>query len=220
MREFRHVILIIDNYDSFTWNLVQRIGELDASLAIEVVRNDRITPDAAEAMAPTHLIVSPGPCTPLEAGISNDIISRFAGKIPVLGVCLGHQCIGFSHGMTVTRHSRLMHGKTSMIHHDGRGIFTGMSNPFVATRYHSLVVLRETVPAEGWEVSAWTTDTLDDGSTAEVVMGLRRTARAGEASAPLEGVQFHPESFLTAEGPGLLANFLGLRVGSASAPAA
>ncbi|TVQ34343.1 MAG: aminodeoxychorismate/anthranilate synthase component II [Phycisphaeraceae bacterium] len=211
------MILLLDNYDSFTWNLVQRIGELDPALDIEVVRNDLITPDAAEAMGPSHVIISPGPCTPLEAGVSNDIISRFAGRIPVLGVCLGHQCIGFSHGMTVTRHSRLMHGKTSMIHHDGRGIYAGLSNPFIATRYHSLVVLRDTVPAEGWEVSAWTTDTFEDGVTAEVVMGLRRVWGQSEGPAPLDGVQFHPESFLTVEGPRMLANFLGLSVGAMTA---
>ena len=215
-------VLLIDNYDSFTWNLVQRIGELDiaargatqggAPIQIEVVRNDKITPDQAAAMSPSHIIISPGPCSPKEAGVSNDMITRFAGKIPLLGVCLGHQCIGFTHGMTVTRAARVMHGKTSQISHDGRGIFAGVPNPFTATRYHSLVVLNETVPPAGWEVSAWTTESLEDGSTREVVMGLRRVpspARTG-SDAPVEGVQFHPESFLTLEGPRLLANFLGI----------
>ncbi len=211
------LVLIIDNYDSFTWNLVQRVGELDARVQVRVERNDKITPDEAEAIRPDRVIVSPGPCTPAEAGVSNEVIARFAGRVPVLGVCLGHQCIGFAHGMTVARHSRLMHGKTSEIHHDGRGIFAGMSNPFTATRYHSLVVLKDTVPPAGWEVSAWTTDTLEDGSREEVVMALRRVWDGkGEAGrAALDGVQFHPESFLTTEGPRLLANFLGV-----AAPAA
>lgn len=204
------MILLIDNYDSFTWNLVQRIGELDASLDLRVIRNDKITADEARAMGPSHIIISPGPCSPNEAGVSNDIITALAGKVPILGVCLGHQCIGHTHGMTVTRHTKIMHGKTSPIHHDGRGIFAGVPSPMTATRYHSLVVLRDTVPPAGWEVSAWTTDTLDDGREADVVMGLRRVGKPGEA--PLEGVQFHPESFLTTEGPKLLANFLGIRV--------
>lgn len=216
------MILLIDNYDSFTWNLVQRIGELDPSIDLKVVRNDKITPDQAVEMRPTHVIISPGPCSPAEAGVSNAMIERFVGKVPVLGVCLGHQCMGHVHGMTVTRNPKVMHGKTSLIHHDGKGLFAGVPNPFVATRYHSLVVLRETVPtpakaefgngsgvnAGGWEVSAWTTDTFADGSTRDVVMGLRRVGATGEA--PMEGVQFHPESFLTVEGPRLLANFLGI----------
>lgn len=204
------MILLIDNYDSFTWNLVQRIGELDPTIDLRVVRNDRITPDEAEALAPSRVIVSPGPCSPREAGVSNEIVSRFAGRVPVLGVCLGHQCIGDVNGMTVARHARIMHGKTSPIHHDGKGIFRGLPNPFIATRYHSLVVLPETVPPTGWEISAWTDETID-GRTTRVVMGLRRVWSAGAAStAPLDGVQFHPESFLTTEGPRLLANFLGL----------
>jgi len=206
------MILLVDNYDSFTWNLVQRIGELDSTLPLEVVRNDKVGIDDVERMAPTHLIISPGPCTPREAGVSNELIERFAGRIPILGVCLGHQCIGFANGMAVVRHSKLMHGKSSDVHHDGRGIFEGLSNPFTATRYHSLVVPRDAVPAEGWEVSAWTLDTLEEGAFAEVVMGLRRLwPQDAKHTAPLEGVQFHPESFLTVEGPRLLANFLGLR---------
>lgn len=215
------MILLIDNYDSFTYNLVQRLGELDASVPIHVVRNDQITPDEAEKLdsgrGPTHLIISPGPCTPKEAGCSAAMIQRFAGRIPVLGVCLGHQTIGDMHGMTVQRHVVPMHGKTSAIAHDNQGVFTGLSNPFVATRYHSLVVLPETIPplkpdGSGWAVSAWTDEPIDpakpDGPTRRVVMGLRRIWAKGESKAPLEGVQFHPESFLTIEGPHLLRNFL------------
>jgi len=204
------VILVLDNYDSFTWNLVQRIGELDPALEVEVVRNDKTSPEQIEALAPSHIIISPGPCTPLEAGVSNDVVSRLAGRVPLLGVCLGHQCIGFSHGMEVVRHPRLMHGKTSLIHHDGRGVFSGLPNPFVATRYHSLVLLRESIPGAGWKITAWTRETLESGEEAEVVMGMRRVWDDDAGKAPLEGVQFHPESFLTAEGPRLLANFLGL----------
>ncbi len=189
------MLLLIDNYDSFTWNLVQRFGEIDPDLEIRVVRNDAIDPEEAEAMNLTHLVVSPGPCTPREAGVSAAMIDRFRGRIPVLGVCLGHQTIGDLHGMTVRRHDVPVHGKTSMVHHDGRGVFRGVPNPFQATRYHSLVVDRDTIP-EGWEVSAW----LEDG----MIMGLRST-RPGPT---IEGVQFHPESFLTIEGPRLLANFL------------
>jgi len=209
------MLLLIDNYDSFTWNLVQRLGELDRALEIRVVRNDEITADEAEAMRPDRIVVSPGPCTPREAGVSNDIVARFAGRVPVLGVCLGHQCIGFMNGMTVTRHTKIMHGKTSEVFHDNQGIFKGLSNPFTATRYHSLVILRDTVPANGWKVSAWAKETLDDGTEQEVVMGVRRVG--AKSDAPLEGVQFHPESFLTVEGPRLLANFLGV---PAPAPAA
>jgi para-aminobenzoate synthetase component 2 len=214
------MILLIDNYDSFTWNLVQRLGELDPTLDIGrdllVVRNDKITPDQAERLddgrGPSHVIISPGPCTPAEAGVSSAIIERFAGRVPVLGVCLGHQCIGALHGMTVARHALPMHGKTSPIHHDGRGVFRGLPSPFTGTRYHSLVVLADTVPArrpgeDGWEVSAWTDEDDGRGGRRRVVMGLRRVWK-DEGRAPLEGVQFHPESFLTEEGPRLLANFL------------
>ncbi len=189
------MLLLIDNYDSFTWNLVQRFGEIDPSLEVRVVRNDAITPDQAEAMQPSRLVISPGPCTPREAGVSAAMIERFRGRIPILGVCLGHQTIGDVHGMTVRRHEMPVHGKTSLVHHDGRGVFAGMSNPFQATRYHSLIVDRDTV-TDGWEVSAW----LEDGT----VMGLRSTTD----EVPVEGVQFHPESFLTLEGPQLLKNFL------------
>ena len=163
------MILLIDNYDSFTWNLVQRFGEIDPTLDLRVVRNDKITVDEARGMKGLRgIIISPGPCTPDEAGVSKDFVSAMAGEVPILGVCLGHQCMGQMHGMRVVRHTKIMHGKTSPVHHDGRGIYRGMSDPFVATRYHSLVVLTgDTVP-HGWEVSAWTTDLLADGSEARV----------------------------------------------------
>ncbi len=205
------MILLIDNYDSFTYNLVQRLGELDATQDLRVVRNDKITVAEAVAMGPERVIVSPGPCTPREAGVSCDIITAFSGRLPVLGVCLGHQSIGHRFGMTVERHVKLMHGKTSPIHHDGRGLFEGLSNPFIATRYHSLVIRRDSFDDERFEVSAWCED---DGQ--EVIMGLRaRPGSLPQGDAPLEGVQFHPESFLTVEGPALLGNFLrmGGRVG-------
>ena len=189
------MILIIDNYDSFTYNLVQRIGELDGSLEIQVFRNDKITVDQAAELGPERVIISPGPCTPLEAGISNDMIKHFAGKVPLLGVCLGHQCIGHVFGGQIVRADRLMHGKTSMIHHDGKTIFAGLENPFVATRYHSLVIKPGTVP-DDFVITAWTDQ--DD------IMGVRHK------TFPLEGVQFHPESFLTDLGPKLLQNFLNL----------
>jgi anthranilate synthase/aminodeoxychorismate synthase-like glutamine amidotransferase len=191
------MILLIDNYDSFTYNLVQRLGELDPTIDLRVVRNDQITPDEVAALAPTHLIVSPGPCTPREAGVSNEIIRRFAPTVPLLGVCLGHQCIGHVFGGEVVRNYRIMHGKTSPIYHDGQGIFAGMSNPFEATRYHSLVIRRESFTHPDFVVTAWT----EEGE----VMGVRHK------SWQLHGVQFHPESFLTAEGPRLLQNFLSLR---------
>jgi len=186
------MILIIDNYDSFTYNLVQRLGELGAD--IKVFRNDKITPDEAERLSPTHLIVSPGPCTPLEAGVSNDMILRFAGKVPVLGVCLGHQCIAHVFGGKVTRADRLMHGKTSEIHHDGKTLYAGLPNPFVATRYHSLIVRREHVP-KGFAVTAWTEPERE-------IMGIRHE------TLNVEGVQFHPESFLTQVGYDVLRNFM------------
>jgi anthranilate synthase/aminodeoxychorismate synthase-like glutamine amidotransferase len=199
------MILLIDNYDSFTYNLVQRLGELDASLDLRVIRNDKITPEQVAALGPERIIISPGPCTPREAGVSGDVIDAFAGRVPMLGVCLGHQSIGHRFGMTVDRHVKLMHGKTSPIHHDDRGVFAGLSNPFVATRYHSLVIRKNSFDHDRFEVSAWCDD---DGQ--DVVMGLRaRPGALPHGDAPLEGVQFHPESFLTVEGPRLLANFLG-----------
>ena len=193
------MLLLIDNYDSFTFNLVQRFGEIDPARRVEVVRNDRITVAEADALRPTHLVISPGPFTPKEAGVSAALIGHFRGRIPILGVCLGHQTIGDCHGMLVRRNDEPVHGKTSEIHHDGHGLFVGMSNPFVATRYHSLVVDPDTVHPD-FEKTAWT--------ARGEIMGLRWKAPAG--AAPCEGVQFHPESFLTVEGPRLLANFLAM----------
>ena len=194
------MILLIDNYDSFTYNLVQRLGELDPALAMEVVRNDALTPDEVSVKNPSHIIISPGPCTPREAGVSNAIIERFAPTIPILGVCLGHQCIGHVYGGEVVRNVRVMHGKTSPVHHDGEGVFLGMSNPFEATRYHSLVIRRESFTHPDFVVSAWTAE--------GEIMGVRHRTW------PLHGVQFHPESFLTVEGPTLLANFLEMKKAS------
>jgi anthranilate synthase/aminodeoxychorismate synthase-like glutamine amidotransferase len=190
------MILLIDNYDSFTYNLVQRLGELDAGIDVQVYRNDKITAEQVAELTPTHIIVSPGPCTPREAGVSNEIIRRFAPTIPVLGVCLGHQCIGHVFGGEVIRNYRIMHGKTSPIHHDGMGVFRGLSNPFEATRYHSLVIKKESFTNPEFLITAWT----DEGE----IMGVRHRTW------PLHGVQFHPESFLTAEGPRLLQNFVNL----------
>jgi anthranilate synthase/aminodeoxychorismate synthase-like glutamine amidotransferase len=190
------MILLIDNYDSFTYNLVQRFGELNPGLPMEVHRNDQITPDRVTALRPTHIIISPGPCTPREAGVSNEVIQRFAPSTPTLGVCLGHQCIGHTFGGEVIRNYRIMHGKVSPIFHDGKGVFAGLSNPFDATRYHSLVIKRETFHNPDFEVCAWT----EEGE----IMGVRHKTW------PLHGVQFHPESFLTVEGPKLLQNFLDL----------
>ncbi len=189
------MIVLIDNYDSFTYNLVQRLGEMDPDVDLRVFRNDKVTVEELETLGPSRLIVSPGPCTPREGGVSNDAIRHFAGRVPILGVCLGHQCIGYTFGAEVVRADRLMHGKTSLIHHDGRTVFHDVANPFEATRYHSLIVRRDTLPQD-FEVTAWTDE--------DEVMGVRHREY------PLEGVQFHPESFLTAEGPKLLANFLQL----------
>ena len=199
------MILLIDNYDSFTYNLVQRIGEIDPKLDLRVFRNDKITVEEGLALHPDHVIISPGPCTPNEGGVSNAMIQAFAGRVPLLGVCLGHQCIGQVFGMTVDRNDRLMHGKTSPIHHDGRSIYAGLTNPFTATRYHSLVILKDSFDDKRFELSAWT----EEGE----IMGLRAKPGVlgrGAEDAMLEGVQFHPESFLTVEGHQLLANFLGL----------
>ncbi len=187
------MILLIDNYDSFTYNLVQRLGEIDLSLDIRVVRNDRTTLGEIESMAPERIIISPGPCTPNEAGLSLAVVERFGAKIPLLGVCLGHQCIGQAFGGKIVRADRIMHGKTSWIEHDGKGLYDGLSNPFEATRYHSLVIQPGTLPKE-FEVVAWTRE--------GEIMGVRHR------SYPLEGVQYHPESFLTTEGHALLRNFL------------
>jgi para-aminobenzoate synthetase component II len=193
------MILVIDNYDSFTYNLVQHLGELGAGLpvarAIEVARNDRITIEEIEGLAPERILLSPGPCTPDDAGITLDVIRHFAGKVPMLGVCLGHQAMGQAFGGRVVRAPYLMHGKTSQILHDGRTVFEGVENPFTATRYHSLIVDRASVPPI-LEVSATTSDGL--------VMGLRHREFI------CEGVQFHPESIMTAAGKRLLGNFLKL----------
>lgn len=185
------MILMIDNYDSFTYNLVQYLGELGANLVVH--RNDKITLDRVEALAPEKIVISPGPCTPREAGISCDLIRQFAGRVPLLGVCLGHQCIGDVFGGDVVRAERLMHGKTSMIHHNGEQIFNDLQNPFEATRYHSLIVKRETLP-DCLERTAWTAE--------DEIMGVRHK------DYPIWGVQFHPESILTVEGKKLLGNFL------------
>jgi anthranilate synthase/aminodeoxychorismate synthase-like glutamine amidotransferase len=190
------MILLIDNYDSFTYNLVQRLGEMNARVDLRVFRNDKITLDEIAGLQPSHIIISPGPCTPKEAGISNEVLKRFAPSVPILGVCLGHQCIGHSFGGEVIRNYRVMHGKTSMIHHDNQGVFRGLSNPFEATRYHSLVIKRETWNNPDFVVGAWT----EEGE----IMGVRHKTW------PLHGVQFHPESFLTLQGPKLLENFIHL----------
>lgn len=200
------MILLIDNYDSFTYNLVQRIGELTPGQPpdLRVYRNDKISVDQALAMKPSHVIISPGPCSPSEAGVSVDIVKTFAGRTPLLGVCLGHQSIGQAFGMNIIRNDRLMHGKTSDIHHDGRTIFEDLPKPMVATRYHSLVIERASFDHERFEISAWTDE--------QEIMALRaKDGALGEGmNAPLEGVQFHPESFLTTQGPHMLATFLGL----------
>ena len=193
------MLLIIDNYDSFTFNLVQRIGELDVASGtkrdMKVIRNDQITLQEAIAFHPARLLISPGPCTPDASGMSRDLIKHFRGKIPILGVCLGHQAIADVYAMSVIQYAFPVHGKTSKVLHDGKGLFAGMSMPFDATRYHSLVVDIDSIP-EDFTMSAWT----EDG----VCMGIRWN---GDGPM-LEGVQFHPESFLTTEGPLLLKNFL------------
>jgi len=190
------MILMIDNYDSFTWNVVQYLGELGAD--VRVYRNDALTLVQIEALAPEKIVISPGPCTPNEAGISVAAIQHFAGKIPILGVCLGHQSIGQAFGGRIVRAREVMHGKTSPIFHADKGVFSGLTNPFEATRYHSLIIERETLP-DCLEVTAWTQHA--DGSVDEI-MGVRHREFM------LEGVQFHPESILTEHGHDLLRNFL------------
>ncbi len=187
------MLLVIDNYDSFTYNLVQYLGELGAEM--DVVRNDKITAEGIREMAPAGIVVSPGPCTPNEAGVSLDVIREFGGKIPILGVCLGHQCIGQTYGGNVIRAEKVMHGKTSEIHHNGDPLFAGLDNPFQATRYHSLIIERSSLPEE-LEVIAWTAD--------DIIMAVRHR------KFPIWGVQFHPESVLTTSGKTLLKNFLTL----------
>ena len=191
------MLLLIDNYDSFTWNLVQRFGEVAPDLVVEVHRNDQISGAEIAAKAPTHLVISPGPCTPDEAGISCDVVRRFAGRMPILGVCLGHQSIGQVFGGLIVRARRLMHGKVDAIEHAGRGLFAGLPSPIEATRYHSLVIDPPTLPRE-FEVDAWST--APDGS--REIMAIRHK------TLPVYGVQFHPESFLTPAGHDLLRAFL------------
>lgn len=188
------MLIIIDNYDSFTYNLVQKFGEVSRGIEIRVFRNDKITLDEIESLKPSHICISPGPCSPKEAGMSNDVLKHFAPKLPILGVCLGHQCIGYNFGGIVERAGRLMHGKTDQIHHDGKGIYVGMANPFTATRYHSLIIRKDTLSKSDFDVTAWTSQ--------DEIMGVRHKTW------PLEGVQYHPESFLTENGEKLLANFL------------
>ncbi|ELY6223944.1 aminodeoxychorismate synthase component 2 [Cronobacter muytjensii] len=185
------MLLLIDNYDSFTWNLFQYFSELGAEVMVR--RNDELTPDDIDALAPARIVISPGPCTPNEAGISLEVIRRYAGCLPVLGVCLGHQAIGQAFGAAVVRAQNVMHGKTSVIQHNNTGVFAGLNNPLTVTRYHSLIIDRATLPAE-FEITAWT----DEGE----IMGIRHR------QLPLEGVQFHPESILSEQGHQLLANFL------------
>ena len=189
------MVFVLDNYDSFTYNLVQYLGELGAEVVVR--RNDQATVGEIEAMGPERILISPGPCTPQDAGISIDLIRHFAGKVPLLGVCLGHQALGAAFGGKVVRAKNLMHGKTSQVEHDGETIFRGLSSPMTATRYHSLIVEENSLPEE-LTVSAWTTDR--DGS--RVIMGLRHR------QFPVEGVQFHPESVLTDQGKKLVKNFL------------
>ncbi len=190
------MILVLDNYDSFTYNLVQRLGEIDPKVDIRVIRNDKITIEEIEVLSPAKILISPGPCSPSEAGISVEIVQRLAGKFPILGVCLGHQSIGQALGGTIVRAPTLMHGKTDHIWHDNRGFFEGLSNPFVATRYHSLVIDPPTLP-DSLEMSAWV-----DGPQGRIIMGVRHR------TLPIEGWQFHPESFLTEPGVQLLTRFL------------
>lgn len=190
------MLLLIDNYDSFTWNLAQYFGELGEAVRVE--RNDALTLDGIAALAPARIVISPGPCTPNEAGISMDVIRRFAGQVPILGVCLGHQCLGQVYGGRIVRARQVMHGKVSKVFHDERGLFAGVENPFSATRYHSLVIAPDSMP-DTLEVTAKTWD--------DEIMGVRVRALAGTAT-PVEGVQFHPESIMTTAGKAMLANFL------------
>lgn len=190
------MLFMLDNYDSFTYNLVQYFGELGVD--VEVHRNDKITVEEIEALDPERIVISPGPCTPNEAGISLDVIKHFSGKKPILGVCLGHQSIGQAFGGHIVHAAEIMHGKTSLVYHNNSGVFKGLENPFNATRYHSLVIDKHTVP-ECFEITAWTQN--EDGSLDEI-MGIQHK------TLPIEGVQFHPESILTDHGHALLKNFL------------
>jgi anthranilate synthase/aminodeoxychorismate synthase-like glutamine amidotransferase len=196
--EDNDMLLMIDNYDSFTYNLVQYLGELGEDITVK--RNDRVTLDEIEDMAPDRIVISPGPCTPAEAGISVELIKRFAGRFPIFGVCLGHQSIGAAFGAKIVRAEKLMHGKTSMIYHDGNTVFKNIVNPFTATRYHSLIIKKDTLPKDQFEISAWT----NEGD----IMGIRHKEYI------LEGVQFHPESILTKEGHDILRNFIKRKLGA------
>ena len=196
------MLLLIDNYDSFTWNLVQRLGEIAPELPVEVYRNDQITGDEVAAKQPSYLVISPGPCTPAEAGVSCEVVRRFAGRMPILGVCLGHQAIGQVFGGKIVRAKQLMHGKVDQIEHNGAGLFAGLASPLEATRYHSLVIDPPTLPPE-FEIDAWAA--APDGG--REIMAIRHR------TLPVYGVQFHPESFLTPTGYDLLQAFLGLPSG-------
>jgi len=196
------MLLLIDNYDSFTWNLVQRLGEIAPELPVEVYRNDQITGDEVAAKQPSYLVISPGPCTPAEAGVSCEVVRRFAGRMPILGVCLGHQAIGQVFGGQIVRAKQLMHGKVDQIEHNGAGLFAGLASPLEATRYHSLVIDPPTLPPE-FEIDAWAA--APDGG--REIMAIRHR------TLPVYGVQFHPESFLTPTGYDLLQAFLGLPSG-------
>ncbi len=188
------MLILIDNYDSFTYNIYQYLGELGQR--VTVVRNDRATPAQVREMDPDRIIISPGPSTPLQAGISNDVIRELGATIPILGICLGHECIGYSYGGVICRAASIMHGKSSLVYHNSSGLFDGLPDPFYAIRYHSLVVNRDTLP-DCLEITAWT----DDGT----VMGLRHREH------PVQGIQFHPESFMTQGGKDILKNFLAMR---------
>ena len=193
------MIVLIDNYDSFTYNLVQRIGEIDRRLSVQVIRNDAMTTDQIDQLNPSHIIISPGPCTPSEAGVSVECVERFSGRKPILGVCLGHQSIGQATGGKIVRAKRLMHGKVDNIYHDGAGLFQGLPSPLVATRYHSLVIQPDTLNPD-FVVRAWA-----DGPGGEKeIMAIEHKTH------PVFGLQFHPESFLTERGHSLLANFLAI----------
>ncbi len=189
-------VVMVDNYDSFTYNLVQYLGELGAD--VTVVRNDQVSVEDVEKLAPDKLVISPGPCTPKEAGISVDAILKFAGKTPILGVCLGHQSIGYAFGGKIVHAKSIMHGKTSLVYHNNQGVFKGLNNPFTATRYHSLVIEQETIP-DCLEITAWTQD---EAGKLDEIMGVRHK------ELDIEGVQFHPESILTEHGHDMLRNFL------------
>ena len=194
------MLVLIDNYDSFTWNLVHCIGVLSPSTQVRVIRNEELSVGDILSLDPSHIVISPGPCTPVETGVCRDLVREASGQVPILGVCLGHQVIGDVHGMTVQQHDRPMHGKTSKVEHDGRGVFAGVESPIEVMRYHSLIVRRETVTPD-FEISAWTQE--------DEVMALRWKGGSPDGPGrPMVGLQFHPESFMSPAGPSLVANFL------------